>query len=207
MSNDFNFHWILLTESTSVGLHLIAQRFIYQNNSNSTMAAFNRFQVQLEKTGQSVTVPNAPEARLMYYLNCMCNVIDMDNTPSMRRKRNYSQYYLLDDSELRELLILCVLLSPDELLNRCIFQNDGLCGDSNNEFYNVNAVNTTLVVANSVVVGGQRRQVQKIMVFKRVWMERNYFQPLGELNERLRRQRTAWSGSSNTNQSGTCIIL
>ena len=32
----------------------------------------------VKKTGVSVTVPNNPVAKLMYYLNCICNVINLD---------------------------------------------------------------------------------------------------------------------------------
>ena len=177
------------------------------------MAAFNRLQIGLRATGTTVTTPDAPEAELMYYLNCICCVLQLDNTAQMRRLRDYREYYLLDEDDLMALLLMCILLSPDELIGKCIFQDDDMCGDSNNEFYEISAVNTSLVVTDSIVIGGERRRVQKIMVFKMSWLRSNYFEPLQRLNDRLKREREgkerreAAQRRSVGRTSQTCRIL
>lgn len=55
-------------------------------------------------------------------------------------------------------------------------------------FYEINAVNTSLVVTDSIVIGGQRKRVEQIMTFKMNWLHYNYLQPLQQLSERLERE-------------------
>jgi len=50
----------------------------------------------VKKTGVSVTVPDNPVAKLMYYLSCICNVINLDPEGKLSRFKNYSNYANLD---------------------------------------------------------------------------------------------------------------
>jgi hypothetical protein len=51
-------------------------------------------------------VPNDPIARLMYYLNCMCTVLSLDQMDSnIMRLINYEQYRLLSDLD-KALLVI-----------------------------------------------------------------------------------------------------
>ena len=128
------------------------------------MAAFNHLQVGLEKMGKSVTVSNNPKGKLMYYLNSICTVIDVDDG-SLSHLKNYSSYNLTA-SETDKLLVICALLDPTELVDKVIFQSDEMCGESSNKFYKIHAVNQTFAVADSLVIGGVRRNTTKIMCFK-----------------------------------------
>lgn len=47
--------------------------------------AFQRNQLGMKVTGTTVTIPNNPKARLMYYLNCMATVRSVPGSP-MRSK-------------------------------------------------------------------------------------------------------------------------
>ena len=163
----------------------------------SRMAVFMRERLGMERTGHAVTVPNNARAKLMYYLNCVCNVLQLNN-PNMRRMRNYSQYHTLSDTEETQLLYLAVLLSPDELIGKVFFPSDELCGDSNNEFYELSQVRNTFAVSSSVIIGGEQTRVAKIMTFKMSWMTNNYIEPIKYLDRR-RREREAASNS--------CVIL
>ena len=153
------------------------------------MAAFNRLQVGLEKIGKSVTVPNNPKARLMYYLDSICAVIDVDDG-SLSRLRNYDSYNLTA-SETDKLLVICALLDPSELVDKVIFQSDEMCGDSGNEFLNIHAVNHTFAVANSLVIGGVKRNTTKIMCFKMSWLKKNYQEPLQQVLLQRRQEQAA----------------
>ena len=163
----------------------------------SRMAVFMRERIGMERTGQTVTIPNNARAKLMYHLDCVSTVLQLNN-PNMQRMCNYKQYNRLSDSEETQLLYLAVHLSPDELMGKVFFNSDALCGDSSNEFYELSQVRNTFAVSNSVIIGGQQTRVAKIMTFKMSWMTEYYIEPVQQLNRR-RRQRESGSNS--------CVIL
>ncbi|KAK3584341.1 hypothetical protein CHS0354_017511 [Potamilus streckersoni] len=141
------------------------------------MALLGRDELGVREIGIGVGVPNDPRARLMYYLSCMSAVLDLDDSPNLSRLTNFSNYFLSED-ETSTLLTLCLLLSPDDLLGKCIFQDDDMCGDSCNNFFEISAVQQRLLVTESLVIGGTQRAIKKIMTFKMSWLERNWFEPI-----------------------------
>ena len=156
-------------------------------------AVLMRERVGLEKTGKPCTVPNNRRAQIMYYLNCVSHVLELKDS-NIRRLTNYSQYSSLSNDEETQLLYLAVLLSPDELIGKVFFPSDELCGDSNNEFYELSQVRNTFAVSSSVIIGGEQTRVAKIMTFKMCWMTKNYIEPIKYLDRR-RREREAASNS------------
>ncbi|KAL3847856.1 hypothetical protein ACJMK2_018747 [Sinanodonta woodiana] len=157
------------------------------------MAFFNKKDIEFKMIGCNVRVADDPRAKLMYYLHCMCTVVDLSNTsPNLQRLRNYANYRLTSDEKER-LIILCVLLDPDEFIDKCIFQNDVMCLNSSNKFYEITQVNNHLLVAGNVIIGGRNRRVNKIMAFKRNWIQDNYYTPLNILlqQRQMRRQNNA----------------
>ena len=176
----------------------------------TAIIGFNELGVQ--RTTQSVTVPSNPTAKLMYYLDCICCVLPIDENGALSRLRNYSNYYYLSRTEKEELLALCILLRPDILLDKCIFLAPELCIQHNNEFYNINSVNKVLAVSDSLIIGGERKQVLKIMTFKEVWLKKNYLDPLLLFSNELKNsnssnyQRTiiAQTNSVKSGSNGCC---
>ena len=145
-------------------------------------AVFGRTEVHLKKTGVTCTVPESPTAKLMYYFNCVCSCVEPDQDASIRRLRNYEDNYLsLSNEEQAKLMLLCLALSPDKLIGSIFFPADDSDIDSTNEFFELSAVSTRLVVAQSLLVGGQQRRVRKIMMFKKRWIERFYIEPLRQI--------------------------
>ena len=151
------------------------------------MAALKHLKVELELTGSRTTVPSNPKSKLMYYIDCICSVIDVDDG-SLSRLRNYNSYYLTA-AETDKLLVISMLLDPTELEGKVIFQNDEMCVDSSNKFYNIHAVNHTLAVVNSLVIGGIKRNTTKIMCYKMSWLQDNYLEPLKEVLLQKQRER------------------
>ena len=100
---------------------------------------------------------------------------------------HFRNCHQLSESQLDDLLILCVLISPDELLNKCIFHDDQLCGDYQNEFYDIASVQNRLLITSNILVGGQTKKVKKIMTFKMVFLESNYYTPIRFYADRLQR--------------------
>lgn len=130
--------------------------------------AMENVRLHVKATGTSVTVPENPRAKLMYYLSCVCDALQLDSsdTRNIARLKDYQNYFRLTEEEKSELLVLCAVLSPDVLLNKVFFQNDRMCGNSSNEFYDIGTVASQLVVSSSIVIGGQRKNIRKIMTFK-----------------------------------------
>ena len=170
--------------------------------------AFGKTELTVRKFGVNVSIPSDPKGKLMYYLDCICNALDLDTSDSqnVRKLRDYKNYWALSDDEVTQLLLLCAMLSPDILLNKVIFQNDAMCGDSNNEFYEIGAVRNRMVVSNSIIIGGQTRRVNKIMTFKMSWLRDNYLNPMealaGELEAREAAQRR-----QRAKKDDSCVIL
>ena len=143
------------------------------------MAALIGERVGIKDTSRSVTVPANPKAKLMYYLECVATVIQLDN-PNLTRLRNFSSYYSINDEETDALLLLIVLLSPDELIGKVFFHSED-CGGRSNQFFELSAVTHLLAVSDNVLIGGESKRVAKIMFYQRRWMENNYIAPLGHL--------------------------
>ena len=166
------------------------------------MAFVGRVNYNLKDTSSKANVPNNPTARLMYYLNCLCSVLKLDDDQDINRLRRYENYFLSRGD--RDLLIqLCILLKPDVLLNKCIFQDDRLCGDMLNKFYDLEQVRDSLFIAGNIMIGGQNRRVTKIMAFKMSWLNYYWTQPMKELLERQRQE----SLEAMRVQTSTCSIL
>ena len=125
----------------------------------------------------TATVPDDPIALLMYYFHSVCSCIEPDSSDTIKRLRDYRNYHRLTSEERAQLLILVLALSPDKLIGTIFHPSDD-CGGHNNAFLELSAVQTDLVVTDHLLVAGQRRQIRKVIKFKKVWIENNYLKPL-----------------------------
>jgi hypothetical protein len=161
------------------------------------MAMFQRTNYDVKAFGRTVTIPDADIAKIMYYLDCVCTVVDY-NDGDIRRYRNYSNWANMSDEEDRLIFVLALALSPDELEDKVFFNSPQLCPDANNQFYEIGQVRNQLLVVQSIVIGGQQRQVKKIMAYKSAWLQNFYYAPMralvyrfspqGQREEAMRRQ-------------------
>ena len=152
------------------------------------MALLGQVKLKLKDTSSSESVPNDDRARLMYYLNCLCSVLKLDDNADINRLRRYQNYFLSRSD--RDLLIrLCFLLRPDVLLNKCIFKNNRMCGNSGKKFFDLEQVRDSLSIAGNIMIGGQNRRVTKIMTFKLEWLDRNWTEPMKALLETQRQEK------------------
>lgn len=164
-----------------------------------------RTEVGVRQFGTTVTVPANPKAKLMYYLDCICTVMDLSGERNLTKLRNFRQYHLLSEEETDALIALSLLLSPKELNGKVIFQDDEMCGSSSNTFYELSSVQNNLVLTDSIIIGGQRRRVTKIMAYTRDWFFKYWYNPMQTFTERIARlaagptvttQRPAIGGAS-----------
>ena len=132
-----------------------------------------------------MTVPNNDIANLMYYFSCVCNEVECDMTPQMRRLANYSNYSNITINEVRQLIALCYVFSPDVFVDKVFFHSDALCGNSSNKFYEISQVSNRLLAVSSIVIAGQTRRVNQIMTYTMAWMKNNYIEPMLRLVQRF----------------------
>ncbi|KAL3847858.1 hypothetical protein ACJMK2_018749 [Sinanodonta woodiana] len=64
------------------------------------MAFFIYNYIEFKDITSGATVPDDPRAQLMYYLRCMCFIVDLtDTSPNLQRLRNYSNYSITSDEK------------------------------------------------------------------------------------------------------------
>jgi hypothetical protein len=159
--------------------------------------AYRQNQIGVKRTTESATIPDNDIAKLMYYMNCVCRTIKCNDDPEIQRFTNYSNWRSLSTDEQRQLVVLCYTFSPDIFDGKIFFQNDALCIQYTNEFYEISQVSDQLVAARSIIIAGRTRQVNKIMTYKMSWMQYYYLEP-------MRRQAQRFSRS---NRSSSCVVL
>ena len=169
------------------------------------MALFQNTNYDVRMFGETVSVPDADIAKVMYYLDCVCTVIDYDDN-NIRRYRNYSNWANMSDEEDKLIFILAATLSPDELEDKVFFENAALCPTSANQFYEIGQIKNQLLVVQSIVIGGRQRQVKKIMAYKSGWMQRNYYQPMRQLAYRFSPQGQRQEAARRAAVSEACVI-
>ena len=143
---------------------------------------FSRTQITARDIGTSVSVPDTPTAKLMYYWSCVENTLELKDGDGDIYSR-YDLHFLMSNEQKRRLLVLCLLFSPDTLDDKCFFQSENI--DSSNEFYELGQVQTSLAAVSNILIGGVNRKVRRIMIYKRNWMLRNYIMPLLQLKNEL----------------------
>lgn len=84
------------------------------------------------------------------------------------------------------MLKLCTTLTPEVFLNKCLFIAPELCGDYNNEFYEISQVTNVLGIGNGVIIGGSNKKIKKIMACKKQWLISHYYEPLQQIASALK---------------------
>ncbi|XP_046857911.1 uncharacterized protein LOC124451345 [Xenia sp. Carnegie-2017] len=175
--------------------------------SNFKMAlAFQREQLGVQLKGDTVSVPDDPKAKLMYYLNCISTVLELDDMPS--ELTDFAYYYRLTEVQTDVLLELCLLLKPDLLNDKCIFERSDLPNGAYNKFLELSSIKTTMVATSNVMMGGRNVRVLKIMLYKPIWRRINFDEPMAAMARRLGSRKGSRKAitSGRRQKSGGCII-
>lgn len=144
-------------------------------------------EIGLRRVGSTVIIPQDPRAKLMFYLNCIRQVLSLDDN-NLDRLCDYRNYHLLTDAEIDALILLCLLLNPEKLKDKCIFEDEELCGDLLTQFYELTAVQNRFLVTDTVLLGSQQSHVKKIMTYKRPFLLNYYLHPIAVLANRSESQ-------------------
>ena len=156
----------------------------------SATFGMNKFSVQ--RTGVQVEVPNNNLARIMYYLSCVFNTIQYNESNKLS---DYQHYYYLNEDEKKAVYALAVLLNPKLFLDANIFiLDDGtLTGNFGNEFFKITDERIGVHVNQELMIGGRSVKVLSIMACKRSWLDNNYFSRLGGLYNEINRSRLVYN--------------
>eukprot|EP00180_Rhodochaete_pulchella_P001112 Plantae.Rhodophyta-Rhodochaete_pulchella.ctg1928.p1 GENE.Plantae.Rhodophyta-Rhodochaete_pulchella.ctg1928~~Plantae.Rhodophyta-Rhodochaete_pulchella.ctg1928.p1 ORF type:complete len:473 (-),score=45.52 Plantae.Rhodophyta-Rhodochaete_pulchella.ctg1928:823-2241(-) len=149
------------------------------------MAAALRLSFGLREIGSTTSVPDDMIAMLMYYMACALRGCGLDIIQD--ELLAFKSYHRLTQVQRDAVILAAYRYSPDELLNKVIFLDDDgeLCGTSLNKFFEVTAAARFLSVQQQALLGGSLRQIRKIMVFKRQWLDRYYLGPMRQCKSRL----------------------
>lgn len=153
----------------------------------SAVALIEGDRMEISAIGRPVTVASHCTARLMYYLSCVCTVVDCSDHVNIRFT-DHESWHRLTSADNIELLRLCTIYSPDLLEGRGFIESDQMCPVRSNQFYQLSKINHRIIVSESVIISGQQTRVLKIMAYKRNWMQRNYQTPYNELKLMVKRQ-------------------
>eukprot|EP00180_Rhodochaete_pulchella_P001966 Plantae.Rhodophyta-Rhodochaete_pulchella.ctg2966.p1 GENE.Plantae.Rhodophyta-Rhodochaete_pulchella.ctg2966~~Plantae.Rhodophyta-Rhodochaete_pulchella.ctg2966.p1 ORF type:complete len:222 (+),score=12.98 Plantae.Rhodophyta-Rhodochaete_pulchella.ctg2966:601-1266(+) len=173
------------------------------------MPAAVKLSVGLRPTGTTASVPNDKIAKLMYYLSCVlrgCGLAIIKD-----ELLDYTSHQRLTRAQRDAVIVAAYTYSPDELLNKVIFLDDDgeLCGTSQNEFFEITTAAQFLAVQEQALLGGDMRQINKIMVFRRSWLVNNYFEPMRQCEPRLKELLglTSKHCSHCNGQTGRCACM
>jgi len=121
-----------------------------------------------------VFVPGNPKAKLMYYLSCISKVL---NTNTLNRYTNYSQYYIIPDSEISDIVELAKIFNPGIMLKLGIFIMKDF-PDHANRFLEITDETMGIHANQEFVIGGIVVRVLKIMLCTKDWIQTYYYEPI-----------------------------
>jgi hypothetical protein len=142
-------------------------------------------------------IPHSDIGKVMYYLNSVCNCIDCEDN-DIQRYRNYSDWSSLNDEEDQLVFLLALILNPDLLIEKVLFQNDTLTRGMDERFYKIDQIKNQIVIIPSFIVAGRTYQIRQILTFKQIWIVENYLEPMARLAQRF----CPWERSKRF-----CVIL
>ncbi|KAI2489218.1 Mindbomb E3 ubiquitin protein ligase 2 [Fragilaria crotonensis] len=160
----------------------------------------------LKATGVSVTVPDYDVCRLSYYLKCgtvscgldviVDELVDFKNAHKLPKARQDAIFRLAyDDFDLEKLANVTIFLDDENQL---------LPKGTRNEFYDVSTVSNILAIQENAIIGGKHKEIRKIMVCDKDWLEKYYVKPLQNNSGRLSR---ILSGGTSTSEIANISAL
>lgn len=122
------------------------------------MAFLQRKQYGIKEEAHTTVRPSDDIARLMYYFNCVCSVIQY-NDADVSRLRDCNKWASLSQQDIRLLFVLCATLPPDVLNSKVFFHSDAMCGNDSNRFFEINQLSNQLLIADSILVASRQYRV------------------------------------------------
>ena len=131
----------------------------------------------VKDTTVEVFIPDNPKAQLMYYLNCISEVLMTDK---LSRYTNYQKYYLIPDSELPDIVALALIFNPEIMMESKIFiPTDYL--RLGNQFFEITNETMGIHANQEMVIGGIAVRVVKVMLCTQSWITKFYINPIDNI--------------------------
>jgi hypothetical protein len=159
----------------------------------SNFLVAQRTELTIKETGVTVTVPQNATAKLLYYLNCInciikiveLNIDEVDYAfVSMVNDYKNCLPYTTTNQDKQKVLRIARLLSPNILEGKIFFKFANL-GDSGNQFFEINSSEITVAATDEVFIGGAKKKIHKIMMYKDSWLQTYYFNAIRDLEREL----------------------
>lgn len=161
-------------------------------------------------TSDDNAVPRDCRSKLMFYLSCMCRVLDLTEY-NIGRLTNYHDYEDLSLDDALTLCKICSLVSPEEMERKCLFIDASKCGEDGFKFYIHGAQPSYLVAIEHVVIAETPIRVKCIVYVSRVWIVQFFYLPMTELTMRIKQfivsrvlHDSGLSNRTNTSTSSDC---
>lgn len=143
------------------------------------MATAAALSFEFSSFGRTVSVPDDDVARLMYYLNCVTASLGMDILQD--DLLDYVNYRKLSTPRIALVFKTAVELSPDIFVDKVLFrddQGDVVPSGSSNKFVEITAACDLISIQRDFVIGGQVKDVTKVMFFRSSWLKTYYTDPV-----------------------------
>ncbi len=142
--------------------------------------------VKVKIFGKLVDIPNDPIAKLMYYLNCINEVINYESNTLI----DYENYKSLSIEEANFVYRLAKVLNPHKFTDAGIFRcepNFNFNG-SGNGFFKRTDETKFFHVDENIMIEGKSVKVLNGMIYNNNWLSTYYYNPIDMIEERKRKR-------------------
>ena len=138
----------------------------------------------ISEFGSETRIPDNDIARLMYYMNCVCVVLEINENSALT---DYKNYDVLDNDQAKLVYALALAFQPALLIQAGVFIVDStlLDGDYTNQFFEITNEKIGFHVNQELMIGGKTVRVKKLMACNNKWLSSYYFNPIDRIKMRL----------------------
>ena len=158
--------------------------------------------MEIKLVERNLAIPDNRIAKLMYYLDCLVNIIDLDDgTVNLDRLTDYEHYYNLTEEEQKIVAGLSIISSPEALeqFSLLLVKPELLPNGSGNEFFDIKDPRLGVEVPEAVTFAETPVKVLKVMVCTKEWIDKYYTQPAQSFIEE--EQAKAQNNGANVNNN------
>ena len=146
--------------------------------------------LSIKDVGVSVTIPDHPVGKLMFYLKCCLLVLNMDfSDETIHHFTDYKNYFLLTWDEVKSLYAVCSKLNPEFMTRVKLFIKSNNSSDTN-DFYEI--ANVELAASEtkvelpedvtSILHVQANLKIMRKMIYTESFADNKYYIPMRKLS-------------------------